>query len=139
MTPDELLAAARDLVETPRPSTTGTWPRAAALLGRQALEACIDDVWRSRRDTAGLVKCSMATQLRCLRRLVDPDVAAEAAHVWAALSNALHHHAYELLPTAGEITRWLDQAAMVAARLADLVDGGTQTVAVGCRQSGGDA
>jgi hypothetical protein len=38
MTPEELLAAARRLIERPDAATAGVWPRAAALLTRQALE-----------------------------------------------------------------------------------------------------
>ena len=38
MTAEELLAAARRLVDRPDAAMAGVWPRAAALLARQALE-----------------------------------------------------------------------------------------------------
>ena len=34
----EIVKAARDLMERTDPATAGLWPRATALLGRQALE-----------------------------------------------------------------------------------------------------
>ena len=39
MTPHELLAAARALMQRPDAAAAGIWPRAAALLARQAIEA----------------------------------------------------------------------------------------------------
>ena len=41
MTPHELLDAARDLMQRPDAPFDGIWPRAAALLARQALEAAM--------------------------------------------------------------------------------------------------
>jgi hypothetical protein len=109
MTPDELLAAARDLINRPDAATAGVWPRTAALLARQALEGSIDEVWARRPDTVAVAACSMRTQLTCLAAYIDPVLAARAAYVWAALSNACHHHPYELAPTAAELTGWLDE------------------------------
>ena len=37
MTPEDLLASARDLIDRPDATTVGVWPRTAALLARQAL------------------------------------------------------------------------------------------------------
>ena len=48
MTPEELLAAARRLVERPDAVTAGVWPRAAALLARQALEVAMAALWAAR-------------------------------------------------------------------------------------------
>ena len=42
---------------------------------------------------------------------LDARVAREAGYVWAALSDACHYHAYELAPTAGELTGWIDAVA----------------------------
>jgi hypothetical protein len=47
MTPDDLLAAATSLLQRPDTHITGIWPRAAALLARQALEAAMADLWAS--------------------------------------------------------------------------------------------
>lgn len=33
---------------------------------------------------------------------------ARVAHTWASLSNACHYHAYELVPTAEELTGWIE-------------------------------
>lgn len=88
------------------PTTVGLWPRASALLARQALEAAVHRLWEHRR--LDLQDCSMRVQLICLRTyLGDADLAARAGHAWSALSRACHHHPYELAPTAAELQRWL--------------------------------
>ncbi len=102
MTAAELLAAARTLVDTRGDELTGLWPRAAALAGRQALEAALDDLWAVR--APGLEAASARAQLDCLPDyLGDRRLAGEAASAWAALSTACHHHDYELIPTADEL------------------------------------
>jgi hypothetical protein len=104
---DALLRAGRALMQDPRAGTAGIWPRAAALLGRQALESALDDHWRRR--APGLENASMRVQLACLPDyLPDRRVAADVGFTWAALSEACHHHAYELAPTAPELEGWLD-------------------------------
>ena len=45
-----------------------------------------------------------ALLLLCLTASVDPDKAAPAAYLSAALSRACHYHPYELAPTAPELT-----------------------------------
>jgi hypothetical protein len=114
MTPAELLAAAREIMRRADPITAGLWPRAAALLGRQALEGALEDLWRRKRvDLAG---CPARIQLLCLPTyLGDAGLAARAAYAWAFLSHACHHRAYDLAPTATELTGWLQGVA-------DLVD-----------------
>jgi hypothetical protein len=107
VTAAELLAVARAMVRQPRPSTAGSWARAAALLGRQALEAALGDLW-SRKHT-GIGMASMRSQLLCLPAfLSDAELAGQVSHGWAALSRACHQHPYELAPTAEELERWLD-------------------------------
>ena len=107
--PAELLAAARDLLKRADPQTAGLWPRAAALLARQALEAGLDEFWRGK--GVALDGCSMRTQLICLRGYLDHDAAGRIDHAWAALSQACHHHAYDLAPAAGELEGWMEVAA----------------------------
>ena len=51
-----LVSTARDLLERPDSHTAGIWPRATALLARQALESALDDLWRSR--APGVERCS---------------------------------------------------------------------------------
>jgi hypothetical protein len=103
MTPADLLAAARAIVERPSAATAGLWPRAAALLARQALESALDQLWASSPDTGGLAQCTMRTQLTCLPAYLDPATAQEISYVWASLSEACHYHPYELGPTAAEL------------------------------------
>ena len=104
--PGPLLDMARGLLHRADPATAGLWPRASALLARQALEAGVLGLWNRR--SLDLQACSMPAQLICLRTyLGDADLAARAAHAWSALRRACHHHAYELAPTAGELDAWL--------------------------------
>jgi hypothetical protein len=49
----------------------------------------------------------MRSQLICLPTYLDPGLAREIAYVYSALSEVCHYHAYELAPTAAEITHWL--------------------------------
>ena len=48
MTPHDLIDAAKDLMQRPDAPVDGIWPRAAALLARQALEAAIGELWASK-------------------------------------------------------------------------------------------
>ncbi len=102
-----LLANARALVQRYDPATVGMWPRATALLTRQALELAIDEVWR--RDAPGVERCSMRAQLICLPAYVkDSSFARDVAYAWSGLSRACHHHVYELPPTATELAGWIE-------------------------------
>jgi hypothetical protein len=117
VTPEELLAAARRLVEHPDAGTAGAWPRAAALLARQALEQAMAGLWAGQPGADGLSERVMRSQLLCLTAYVDEDVAARTAYLSAALSHACHYHPYELAPTATELTRWLNETADLVALL----------------------
>jgi len=115
--PQEILAAARQLLDRPDSGTSGVWSRAAALLGRQAFELGLDDHWRSR----GVPLASLATrpQLICVASyLPNRDIAARATHAWSALSRACHHHPYELAPNPGELRAWLVAVDEVLAAMA---------------------
>jgi hypothetical protein len=117
VTPAEILDAAQVMVRHPRPGTAGLWSRAAALLGRQALEAALDELWS--RTAPGIERASMRCQLLCLPAYVqDAEVAGPAAHAWVALTHACHHHPYELPPTAEELNRWLDAVQAIINRAA---------------------
>jgi hypothetical protein len=106
-TPADLLGLARQLLDRESPETAGLWPRAAALLARQALEMAVDDYWAARR--IPLDSCPTLQQLICLREyLGDPDLAGRVHHAWNALSRACHYHPYELAPTARELDGWLE-------------------------------
>jgi hypothetical protein len=118
----ECLSVARDLLSRSDPDTSGLWPRAAAFLGRQALEDAMVWVWVTR--TPGLEECSKRAQLLCLPQyLEDEDLAESASHVYGRLSLACHHHPYELSPTADELTAWLDEVERVVAKAAQVARG----------------
>ena len=108
MTPAELLAAARALLADEAAATAGGWPRMVALLTRQALETALSDFWEARSVTAGVSRSTRKSQLACLPFYLDAGIARQAGYVWAALSDACHYHAYELAPTAGELSGWID-------------------------------
>jgi len=104
-TPAELLAAADDLLTVGHEATAGRWPRAVAILCRQALEGSLYDFWRAK--VPGVEAASERAQLLCARTYMTSDLAARAEHAWTALSRATHNHAYELAPTAAELAGWL--------------------------------
>jgi hypothetical protein len=104
--PDELLAAARHLLETPDARTVGVWARAVAYLSRQALEAYLNALWSRRAPGTELV--SARAQLICLPcYLGNDELARRITYTWNGLSHACHHHSYELAPTAAELRDWL--------------------------------
>jgi hypothetical protein len=120
VTPAELLAAARQIQERPSAATAGVWPRAAAFLARQALEAALDELWEADSATRGLSQCTGRSQLACLPSYVDARTARQIAYVWTALSKACHYHAYELAPTAAELTSWFQAVDQLLARISHL-------------------
>ena len=101
-----LLDEARRLLTNAPGDTAGMWPRAVALLARQALEIALDDFWRSKAPGAQLA--SRHAQLICIGAFVkDVKVASGIRSAWNNLSRACHHHAYELAPTADELSRMI--------------------------------
>jgi hypothetical protein len=106
----ELLHQARALMQAPQSGQAdlaGVWPRAVALLGRQALEQALDAYWRQH--APGVEHASRLAQLLCLPAYLDDrDVASGVRYAWYGLSRACHHHAYELSPTAEELAALLD-------------------------------
>ena len=116
MSPEELLKSAKDLMLYSDPSTGGRWPRAAALLARQALEISLDDFWRA--VAPGMERASSRAQFLCLRRYLEENIAERAYFAWTALSRACHHHVYELAPTAEELSRWIDDVEDVWRQIA---------------------
>ncbi len=104
--PEHLLNLARSIIGDPRPDLIGTWPRASALLGRQALEIALDQFWAA--VAPGVEKASARAQLICLPRYAEVELARRVQFAWHALSAACHHHAYELPPVVEELIGWLD-------------------------------
>jgi hypothetical protein len=112
----DLTTAARGMLHRENDALVGVWPRAAALLSRQALEYVLADFWAAK--GLGIGHASTHAQLLCLDTyLKDEDVSGAARHAWWALSGACHHHPYELAPTREELTRWLDAVDEVAAAI----------------------
>lgn len=111
----DLLAAARRILDHPAVTTAGVWPRAVALLTRQALEKALDEFWAAKPTTAGLSQCPRRSQFACLPFFLNASAVQEIAYVWGALSDACHYHAYELAPTAAELTGWIDAVAQFMA------------------------
>ncbi len=106
-TPEDLLDTARELLSRPDAKAKGIWPRAAAHLCRQSLEAALQEFWKKR--LPGLENMSMRAQLACLPTYLDDDaLAGRVAYTWSALSRACHHHTYELAPTGVELEGWID-------------------------------
>ena len=105
MTPAEVLAMAQQLLDRPDVKTARLWPRAAALLARQALEQGLGDHWR--RKGVALHEVSTRAQLICLPSYLDGTLAGRASQAWASLTRACHHHPYELTPGRDELLGWL--------------------------------
>lgn len=109
-----LLVSADNLLRDVRPGTADMWPRAVAFLLRAALEQAMNELWT--RVEPRLLDAPRHAQLLVLPQRLDDVRAARAAFVWAALSNACHHHIYELAPTPAELRRWhADVAELIAA------------------------
>lgn len=104
--PEELLAAADQLLTSPVPDAGAQWPRACALLIRLALEMTLDRFWV--RTLPSAVDCGMRQQLLLLPFYTAdlPTAAGLAREAWLGLAGAAHHHAYELAPTAAELRTW---------------------------------
>jgi hypothetical protein len=103
----DLLYRASDLLERPTSGTVGLWPRAAAVLARQALERGLSEVLSAQ--VQGIQRAPVRAQLLCLRILLNETSTADEVNVaWWALSRACHHLSYELPPTAAELRAWID-------------------------------
>ena len=118
MTPAQIdvVKAARQLLERTDAATAGLWPRATALLARQAIESALAELWRLR--APGLEKCSTRAQLLCLAYYLDDErLAEQSSYAWASLSRACHQHPYELPPTSNELLGWLQAVEVLASRV----------------------
>jgi hypothetical protein len=106
----QILQQARGLMRAPEAGHDdlgGTWPRAVALLARQALEQGLDDFWSAR--APRVREASRHAQLLCLAAYLDDEgVVSGVRYAWHGLSRACHHQVYELPPTATELEHWLD-------------------------------
>lgn len=117
----DLVSAARDLVRIDDATTAGLWPRAAALLARQSIEASLDTLWRLR--APGMQWTTSRCQLLCLGDFIhDAALAGRVSLTWSGLSRACHLRVYELPPSLAELQGWLECAwdlAEAVGRVAD--------------------
>lgn len=89
-------------------------PRTAALLARRAFEDWLDEVsasWMS--DTVSDRPPTTTSKLVALAALHGSAVSEHAKQVWHGLSRAVHHHAYELQPSVGEVRHLVVQVRTV--------------------------
>lgn len=107
MNPQELLAAARRLIEEPSEATGGLWARAATILARQALEeklaAVLSELAPGSQSAPGEAQLLILCEV-----LGDRALAVRTRFVWSALSSASHMHGYELPATSKELSDWCD-------------------------------
>lgn len=89
------------MLDDPTRSTVSAWPRAAALLTRQALERAFTTYWRTK--LPGAERLSMRAQFDCAETYLGRELAGEMSYTWHALSRATHHHPYDLDPTRDEL------------------------------------
>jgi hypothetical protein len=100
---DPELGQARLLLQRPGPVGHQSLRMVCWLL-RSVLEQSFDHLAWARGVELGTA--TGITRLVCLRSLyqdVAPELADEAEAAWTRLSQAVHHHAYELSPTLGEV------------------------------------
>jgi len=117
MTSRQLLEAADTLLSEPSAAWEGRWPRAVALLIRQALERAMEELFA---DTSPpLMRAAFRAQLLALRIWLPSELAGRVAYAWVALTRATHHHAYELPPTAIELAGWLETTDELSRRVAN--------------------
>jgi hypothetical protein len=109
---DTYLAAADRLLTQVIPGARGTWPRACAWLIRLALETELTEFWITACQPVSQCR-SRKAQLLLLPRYANRDLGRQATHAWTALSQAGHHHTYELALTASELSQLRDEAAAV--------------------------
>lgn len=120
MKPINLLDTADGLLINPGDVLIGVWPRAAALLSRQAIELAMVELWRARAPGAEL--SSVRAQLLLLPTyLHDHELAHLTAYAWMALSRACHHHGYDLPPDVGELRHDIGIARRFASRTAAML------------------
>ena len=103
--PTVLVDLARVTMQDSSPQLIGIWPRASAILARQALEIALHRFWLH--VAPGVQKASARAQLICLAEYVDSRLTSRIRYTWHGLSVACHHHAYDLPPTAQELAGWL--------------------------------
>lgn len=85
----------------------GWWPRAVSWLLRIQLEQDLEVFWAAVEPTARSVPAR--AQLLLLSTYVPEKDAQHVRSVWASLSRAGHHHAFELAPSKAELAGWMEE------------------------------
>ena len=116
LSPTQLLAEARGLLDDAQPGTVSVWSRASALLARQALEDVLTRYWWKTAD--GVDRLNMRAQLNCLRAYAGAGLASDFSYAWHALSRVSHHRPYELDPTREELDSLIATAETLVGRIA---------------------
>ncbi|SFA84157.1 hypothetical protein SAMN05216266_101777 [Amycolatopsis marina] len=99
---DGLLDHAKDVLNGSIPVPGGHSARLAAVLARQALEDIVRDLCGARGNRLEH-PVKMKSRLIVLSTFYDGWTASTACVAWNGLSNACHHHAFQLTPTVGEV------------------------------------
>jgi hypothetical protein len=135
-TPQAILSYANDLLLQPTRLTKGLWPRAAALLTRQALELSLTNFWQ--RFAYGTQDGNTQSQLISLPFYLnhEPELAKRIRWVWHRLSRACHAHPYEMAPTLGELRSWMSVVERLDGELARLTTGSEVPGAAGAKGKG---
>jgi len=129
---NDLLRAALRLLDEPVDETDGTWPHAAAVLTRQAIEATMSIWWKA---VAPEMNAATWTEkwLALPSYLGQSPVVGEAHYAWSVLSDACHHRAYEIGLTEAELRSLLVEAnafaRLVGERIAQRQQRSQQTAA----------
>jgi len=93
--------------------------RAACWIARAALEIAVDDLLKIKQRSAP--DASMRSKLTVLQVAYDEfiDVPARAEYAWNRLSQACHHHAFELAPAATEVQHLIELVAGLSDAIGD--------------------
>ena len=83
--------------------------RTAALLARLALEDWLNEASASWSSPIGDKPPTTNSKLIVLSRKRGPELGERTRSVWHSLSRAVHHHAYELQPSAAEVRHLVGQ------------------------------
>ncbi len=107
-----LVMLAEQILDGVVPVPGGRAPRAAAVVARQALE---EEVTARCAELATFAHRPRMRSRLILLRHHHPEVGRIAQIAWDGLSGAVHHHSYELQPTAAEVRSLLRLVAEVVA------------------------
>ena len=108
-----LVSSARDLMRVESAGSAGLGPRAAAMLGRQALELAMHSVWAV--TAPGMDRMKLRPQLLCLGTLLDDrELGQRVTWAFHLLSDACHHGVYDLPPSSTELTAALETVGSLA-------------------------